>query len=296
MKVALPVDSKQGLGGGFTFQRNLAEGLKRVGVDVVEDAMQADIALICGVTMITKETFRALKANNVKTVIRLDNVPRNSRNRGSGTSRLKNFSQEADAIIWQSVWAKGYLEDFIDPENKLKSAVIYNGIPLEIFKPLGDRVEFDKDGNLANVYLYSRYSRDETKMWEVAWYEYQMIQKKNKDAKLIILGRYSNDIRQYDFDFFRGENVQYLGVYDDPYQMATLLRSCGYLLATYFNDAFSNTYLEALCSGVKLFRPNMSGGTPEMIDLFTKQGRGYFSLERMARDYKEFFEGVLNNA
>lgn len=293
MKVALPVDSKQGLGGGFTFQRNLAEGLKRIGVEVVEDAFQADIALFCGVTMVTKETFRALRDSNVKTVVRLDNVPRNSRNRGSGTSRLKNFSQQADAIVWQSIWAKGYLESFIDPEKKLKEAIIYNGIPTDIFKPLGDRLDLDQGEDLDHVYLYSRFSRDETKMWEVAWYEYQLIQMRDPKAKLIILGRYSNDIRENGFDFFRGENVKYLGVYDNPHQMATLLRSVGWLIAPYFNDAFSNTYVEALCSGVKLYKPHMSGGTPEMIDLFNAHGREFFSLERMAQDYKEFFEELL---
>jgi glycosyltransferase involved in cell wall biosynthesis len=294
MKVALPVDSKQTLGGGFTFQRNLARGLKNLGVVVVDDPFQADLALISGVTMITKETFRALRDSNVKTVIRLDNVPRNSRNRGSGTSRLKNFSQQADAIIWQSFWAKSYLQDFIDPEQKLKQSVIYNGIDLDVFKATGDHIQYSKSGTLDDVYLYSRYSRDETKMWEVAWYEYQLIQKRNKDAQLLIVGRFSDDVRNNNFDFFRGENVRYLGVIDEPEQMSTLLRSCGWLMATYFNDAFSNTYLEALCSGVQFYRPNMSGGTPEMINLYNVQGREYFSLDRMAKDYAEFFEEVLN--
>ena len=58
--------------------------------------------------------------------------------------------------------------------------------------------------------------------------------------------------------------------------------------------AFSNTYLEALCTGVKLCQPNMSGGTPEMIDLFNQHGRGFFSLQRMAQDYIKVFEEVLN--
>jgi hypothetical protein len=38
----------------------------------------------------------------------------------------------------------------------------------------------------------------------------------------------------------------------------------------------------------------MTGGTPEMIDLWMKKGRDYFSLERMASDYKKVFEEALD--
>ena len=130
-------------------------------------------------------------------------------------------------------------------------------------------------------------------MWEVAWYEYQLIQRLNKNAKLMIIGKFSEENVNYDFDFFRGENYEYLGVIDDEQQMARLLRSVGCLMATYFNDAFSNTYLEALCTGVKLYKPNMTGGTPEMIKLFEEKGREYFSLMRMANDYVKLFETMI---
>lgn len=287
MKVALPIDSKQGLGGGFSFARNLKEGFKRIGVEVVDSYLDADIVLICGVTMITKETFRAIKDAGRKVVVRLDNVPRNSRNRGAGTSRLKSYSAQADEVVWQSEWARFYLEDFIEREGK----IIYNGVDTTIFTPNGTSFDF---GSKGNVYLYSRYSRDETKMWETAWYKYQLIQRDNKDARLILIGKFSDETREYDFDFFRGEKYDYLGIIEDPREMAKLLRSCDYLLATYFNDAFANTYLEALCCGVELYEPDMSGGTPEMIKLFNEHGRDYFSLERMAEDYKKLFEEVLN--
>lgn len=287
MKISLPVDSMQGLGGGFTFQRNLIKGLQLIGQEVVINPLEADIILICGVTMISKETFNMLKEKGKKIVVRLDNVPRNSRNRNTGTSRLKSYSEKADEVIWQSEWAKFYLEDFIGIEGK----IVYNGTDLDIFKSEGKKIDFG--ASKENTYLFSRFSRDETKHWETAWYEYQLIQRENKEAKLIIVGKFSPENFEWDFDFFRGEKYEFLSTIINSEKMAEIYRSCGNLLATYYNDAFSNTYLEALCSGVKLYKPDMSGGTSEMIKLFNEKGRDYFSLERMAKDYLQVFNEVL---
>lgn len=287
MKISIPVDSQQKLGGGFTFARNLEKGLKQIGVEVVSDPLQSDIAVVCGPTMISKETFQGLKDNGVKIVARLDNVPRNSRNRGTGTNRLRSFAERSDQIVWQGEWAKWYLEDFVGKEG----VIIHNGIDLDVFTPEGKNLNLGMERK--NVYLYSRYSRDETKMWEVAWYEYQMIQRKNSGAKLLIIGKFSDENLNYDFDFFRGENFDFLGVVDNEESMAKVLRSSGSLLATYFNDAFSNTYMEALACGVKLHNPNMSGGTPEMLQLWIEKDRDYFSLMRMATDYVKLFETMI---
>ena len=150
MKISIPVDSKQTLGGGFSFARNLEKGLKQIGVEVVADPYQSDVAVICGVTMISKETFAQLKEKGIKTVVRLDNVPRNSRNRGTGTNRLRSYAQKSDAIIWQGQWAKWYLEDFVGR----KGDIIYNGIDLDVFKPEGTNFLFDDRGK-ESYYLYS---------------------------------------------------------------------------------------------------------------------------------------------
>lgn len=286
MKIALPNDSKQGVGGGWTFQRNLKKGLEALGQTVVDDPLQADVALLCGVTMVTKETVRAIKEEGIKLVVRLDNVPRNSRNKGAGTTRLQRFSELADQVVWQGEWAKFYLEDFIGKEG----VIIHNGVDQDIFNTISTSTMDGADRK--NNYLYSRFNRDETKMWEAAWYEYQLVQRENKDAMLIIVGKFSPEQHEYYFDFFRGENVQYLGVIEDPKRMASIMQNSGQLMATYYNDAFSNTYLEALCCGMELYKPNMTGGTPEIIKLWNEKGREYFTLERMAKDYLKVFENL----
>jgi glycosyltransferase involved in cell wall biosynthesis len=279
MKISLVCDSKQKLGGGFTFRRNLAKGLKQLGHDVIEDYRTADVVVVSGVTMVDRATIKDIKTRKIKLVVRLDNVPRNSRNRNTGTSRLRDFTILANAVVYQSEWAKEYLVPFINREG----AIIHNGVDTDIFYRKGSKIDFK--GN--PVYLYSRFNRDETKRWENAWYEYQMIQRRNPKAKLVIVGNFSPDMVQYNFDFFMGENYEYMGIVDSQERMAQIYRSCDYLLATYYNDCYSNTYCEAIACGCQLYRPDMSGGTPEVIE------QGVISLEEMAEKYVLVFEDVL---
>jgi len=279
IKIVIPSDSKQQIGGGFTFRRNLAKGLKKLGHEVVEDYGVADIAVVAGVTMVDRATVEDIKTRKIKLIVRLDNIPRNSRNRNTGTSRLRDFTILADAVVYQSEWAKEYLMPFVQREG----TVIYNGVDTNIFHEHGSRIDFKGSPS----YLYSRFNRDETKRWEEAWYEYQMIQRRNPRAKLVIVGNFSPELIQYDFDFFMRENYEYVGIIGSPEGMAKIYRSCDYLLATYYNDCYSNTYCEAIACGCQLYKPNMTGGTAEVVE------QGVISLEKMAREYVAVFERLL---
>ena len=285
MNICLPNDSKQGIGGGWSFRRSFIKGLTHYhDAKYVENIEDADVCLIAGVTMVTRETIDRIINSRKKLVTRLDNVPRNSRNRNTGTSRLKEFSERADAVVWQCKWAKDYLGDFIKPK---KEKIIYNAVDTEIFNAKGPRKDFGE----GPVYFYSRFNRDETKNWEVAWYEYQMIQREDKNAKLVIVGKFSPEQLQYNFDFFRGENVTFLGVVEDPNEMATIMRGCHYFLATYYNDCYSNTYLEAVMCGMKLVKTNMSGGTPELLKNANRNNSFEFNgNKRMVGEFIEYFK------
>ena len=135
--------------------------------------------------------------------------------------------------------------------------------------------------------MYSRFNRDETKNWEVAWYKFQLIARANPDAKLIIVGKFSPEQMEYNFDFFRGEKVDYRGVIQDPVIMASIMRGCKYLMATYYNDCYSNTYQEALACGMTLYQPDLSGGATDLIK------NGVIPLEEMAKNYEKVFKELL---
>lgn len=290
MKIYIANDSKQSMGGGWTFIDNFIKGLQQVSHERVHQLSEADVVLVPSSSMITPESWDMFGELKIPRILRIDNMPRNSRNRNTGASRLRRYAQEAEGIVWQSSWAKWYLDDFL---GRYDGEIIINGVDTTIFKEQGVKHDFTGGNNMIYpVYLYVRSSRDETKHWEVAWYKYQIIQRENPSAKLVIVGRFSDELRNGNFDFFRNERFEYMGVIEDPNEMASIYRGAHYLLATFFIDACPNTYLEALACGVQLFEPNMSGGVPEIIGNYEKHG--VFTIEEMTKKYIKYFEKVLN--
>ena len=283
MKIIFLNDSRQQQGGGWSFLNNLSKGLKALGHQVVDSISDADIAIVSGATMVNRDTVREVKDKGIRLVVRVDNIPRNSRNRNTGTSRLKDYAEWADVVVYQSKWAREYISDFV----KRNGVVIHNSVDENIFKPEGRK----KDYIGSPVYLYSRFNRDENKRYEEAWYEYQMIHRKNPSALLVLVGKFSPEHREYSFDFFRGERYKEPMIVTNPEEMAEIYRGCDYLMAPYYNDACSNTYIEALCCGLKLYKPSMTGGTPEIIDMYKKYGAEYFALNRMTEEYMDVFLG-----
>lgn len=279
MKINLLNESKQSLGGGFSFIDNFYTGMIGRSDEIVNDWRQSDVVLVPSASMVSKETFKAVKEAGKKIVLRVDNIPRNSRNRGTGTSRLKMMSDAADLVVFQSKWAFDYVGYFL----KRGGVVINNGIDTTVFNKEGKKITFN-DGVFQPIYLYSRFNRDETKRWEWAWYKYQLIQRRQPEAKLVIVGQFSQEQVDFNFDFYNNENIQYIGIVDNPLTMAMIYRGCDYLLATYSNDAYSNTYQEAMACGCELFEPDMSGGTPELIE------QGVIDCRTMVSKYLQVFK------
>jgi glycosyltransferase involved in cell wall biosynthesis len=276
VKVFIWNDSQQKLGGGFTFIRNLIIGARDFDTCFVLEQSEADVIFIAGSTMVAKTDEILGFKGKKKIILRVDNAVRDSRNRGCGMGKLKRLAEMADVVVYQSKWAKEYLHDFL---GKPRFAIIYNGVDTSIFNPDGDKMYF---GDYSKIYLYSRYNRDETKSWEVAWYDYQMIQRADERAKLVIVGKFSDEQVMYNFDFFNGETIEYLGVIDDPYKMAQVYRGCDVLLAPYFNDCYSNTMVEALACGLEL-QVNDTGGNKELLE------NGVITLYDMFSKYFELF-------
>ncbi len=295
MRIYIANQSEQSIGGGWSFINNFKKGIKQsFDHEFANNYFDCDIFLIPGCTMISREAVEAAKNAGKKIVLRIDNIPRNSRNRNTGTSRLYDFAQVADLIIYQSCWAKNFISQFIDPWNNKLSAIIYNGVDTDIFKPEGNTEMLDGQPQ----YLYSRYNRDESKMWYQAWYEFQQRFFKDKNSHLWIVGQFSPEVREYNFDFFGGaeSRYKYWGVVADKELMASIYRGADSLLVPYLNDACSNTLIEYLqCNGVNgeiiTGISGQSGGTPEIIDLFKK---GYdFSEKKMSEEYIKVFEELL---
>jgi len=288
MKIFIPLRARgNGISGGWQFTSNIIRALKDE-VEFVNDWKDCDIYFIPGPTLTERDEVKAAKEAGKKIVTRVDNIPRNSRNRNTGTPRLYDFCQMADKIIYQSEWAKDLIQPFVQKDGE----IILNGVDTSIFNPVGEKME--KDGEVQ--YLYSQYSSDPVKMWVKAWYDFQRIYFENNNVHLWIVGREenfgSNQI-EYNFDFFGGaeKKVRFLGLVEDREKMARIYRGADYLLAPNSLDACSNVVVEAYMSGCKIIGDECdhNSSTNEILEAPKKD----LTLEGIAKKYMDVFERVV---
>lgn len=275
MKIYIANESQQQFGGGFSFLDNFS----KLASDVITDNYEeADIFFVAGASMIKPERAEQAKKDGKKVVLRVDNFLKHTRNGGKGMSRMKSISHMADLVIYQSKWAR----DFLCSWTTKNGPVILNGVDTDLFKPSGRKDKI--------VYLYSRYNKDDSKHWVDAQYYFMREWQQDRSIELWLVGRFSDELRENNFDFYNGENFRYLGIATKE-SMAAIYQNTTNFLYTYFADACSNTLIEALVSGCHI--PDycnyylQTGGAPEIISKFRTEGREYFSLERMVNEYKE---------
>lgn len=284
MKIYLANSSNQQIGGGWTFISNFKKAMDE---DITENYDEATHYFISGATMVSRDEVEKAKQDGKKIVLRIDNAVRNSRNRNTGMSRMKDFASWADLVVYQSEWAWDYLSPFLGG----KGVVILNSVDLDVFYP-PKTFHLERDNN----FLYARFNRDETKNWEVAryWFSWKSRQPNYENSKLIIVGNFSPELLEGNFDFYADEQYQFMGVQSQE-AMADIYRNSKWFIYTYYNDACSNTLIEALVSGCRVVGDKYyrhTGGAYEIIRNFKEHGREYFDLSRMAKEYRECLRAI----
>jgi glycosyltransferase involved in cell wall biosynthesis len=282
MKIYLPTINNHSVGGGWTFMRNIISGMKKYHNDIefVTDVDSADVLLVSGVTLVDPETLNKAKEKGKKIIFRVDNIPRKSRNKRSRVySNMKNYAKLADAVVFQSEWAKDYAGFLTGTE---KSHIIYNGVDTDIFF----RAPESDDGRFNSLkYLYIQSQNNDNKRFPEAAYLFHQYWKQDKNISLTILGEFNSELINADFDFFAGEDVVFLGVIPDPYALAKVYQEHDVLLFPAFADASPNTVLEARACGLHIEGVNPIGGTKELLNPELD-----ISLERMCSDYYKLFQ------
>lgn len=260
---------------------NITKALPAV---ITDDYDSANVYLIPSASMVSRDEVQKAKMDGKKIVLRVDNALRNSRNRNTGMTRMRDFANMSDLVIYQSTWAKKYLQPFLK-----SGVVITNSVDTDLYHSYG-RVDYGSN------YLYSRYNRDETKGFEVARYFYSQVQQADPNATLYIVGQFSQELIDGHFDFYMDEHVKYFGILRPP-EMAQLYRKSKHFVYTYFNDACSNSLIEALVSGCNIVGPyyyKTTGGAAEILRRYEMKGPDYFGLPRMAGEYLAAFDRYLN--
>lgn len=265
------------LGGGWTWSREFAKGIG----DRLSDYESAQVYVIPSPSMVQRPDVERAVADGKFIILRLDNIIRNSRNRNTGMTRMRDMAEMADVVVYQSKFAKKLLGGWVKPK---RTAVILNGCDQTIYNGTG-RTE-----STTMRYLYSRFNRDETKNWEMARYIYERQVRRQSDSMLTIVGQFSPELIEYNFDFYRGEQYRFLGAIASPYTMADIYRQSDELIYTYFNDACSNTLIEALSCGCDIYDPYgmlRTGGATEIVNSWNDYGEEYFDSHRMVKEYLE---------
>lgn len=280
VKIHIAKSDQHRTGGGWSWISNMKKAIPSH-LSSYEDS---DIYVIPSPSMVTKEEVDKAQSDGKRIVLRVDNIVRNSRNRNTGMSRMKRFASQANLIIYQSHFAKELLLPFLE----LDGEVIHNSVDTDIFHDRG------RQEDVTAKFMYSRVNRDETKNWEMARFVFQQESlKRNGDAHLNIVGHFSPELIEYNFDFYMNEKYNYWGIMTDPESLATIYRNSDYFLYTYWNDACSNSLIEALCCGCTItnsFNMANTGGAPELLMMFNEKGTDYFSLDRMGREYIQAME------
>lgn len=281
-RIYVPNQSKQTIGGGHSFLRNFHKAMGDYFEDVVfvDNVKDADITFIVSSTLQSPGDIDGSK----KIVLRVDNIPKNSRNRNTGTSRLKRFAELADVVVFQSHWAESYCNPLVG--NK-KRHIIYNAVDQDVFYPPKSKVQ-----NYDNRYLYVQYNRDENKRYPEAFYYFHVTSIFEPNSELWVLGNFSPEQIEYNFDFWNGEKVRYIPATNNPDEVANAMRCSKYLYFPAFMDACPNTVIEALSCGQEVLGVHDVGGTKEVIKIAQDTGIRYFGLKRMAEQYHDLFKSL----
>jgi len=281
--------------------RNLRYALKDK-VEFVDSADECDIYFLSGATMVERDEVKQAQKNGKKFILRVDNTPRNSRNRNSGTSRLYDYAQMADWVVFQSHWAKDKIMPLVNAEVKeisneynefiygkdgkktfeeKRSSIIYNGVNTNVFKPDGVSLSKKED---VRYYMINRFNRDNNKRLEEALDIYTDIYRENKNVMLRLIGHFSSKLIDGHFDFYLGEPWEVLNVAETQEDMAIAYRSCDELIYPSYSDACPNVVLEADACGLEI-NHHGHGGIPEILaEDFDK------SLTRMGDEYYNLFK------
>ncbi len=305
----MPHDSQSGqTGGGTTFTRNLKSAMPE-SVQFVNSMDEAELLFIAGPTLCDRDTVRAAKSAKKPVVLRCDNIPEDHRNRGTGISRMKDFAEAADLVVFQSEWSRYMITRIVGGSGP----VIYNGVDTKVFKPsaMGER---------PTTFIYVKYSRNECKRFEEAQMLFrEYVARVDKHAKLLVVGRYDQELINYGLGFFAGEDVEYLGVLEHA-RLADAYRRADVFLFPSFGDACPNVVLEAMATGLSVVHHRW-GGTRELVgqagvaldynerephqilekavelsgrrEQIANYVRSNHSLERMAEEYLGVFKLLL---
>ncbi len=288
MKIHIPYISDQQVGGGYTFFRNFSKAATQYFPEwqLVPEEQPHDILFAFSPTTVSGEVIERSKNSGARFVLRMDGVPEDSRNSGRGTRRLVEYALKADLIIYQSEFVYRTVGAILRNNGVVTPhSIVHNGVDTDVFKPDDTKIGFVGKPNILSI----AYRKDNNKRYEEVLAMYREYWLSNKQANLVLVGRYPSEWQDYNMGFFNGERHQRLGIVTDNVAKAAMMRSCDFLFYPSFADPAPNVVLEAVACGVPVMY-NPYGGSHEIL---SKYGAGV-PID-YSRSYTEQINELMKN-
>ena len=292
MKVYFPKFDLDKIGGCWTFVRNLMQGLsftsQPLDIEMVDNWQTADIYFIPGVTMVERNEVEEAKTAGKKIVLRMDNIPRKSRNKRCRVyDNLRRYAEIADVVVYQSEWARDYCYPLTG-----EGTVIYNGVNTKIFYPADN-----KPKTINQRVLFAYHGKSELKNFWQAHLHFQYFARTYPNAEFWFIYDFGRDqpiLEAANFDFWQGEKYVHYNQVKTPQEMAFIMRNCTHFFYPSIADAAPNILLEAVACGLEAchLAPKELAGSQEIYEDFKQNG--VRSIETMALEYFNLFKLLVD--
>lgn len=267
-----------GVGGMVSFQQKLSRGLRSRGINVcynLDDTANQAI-LVVGGTRHLGGLWRA-RQRGIPVVQRLDGMNWLHRRLRTGLrhylrAEYGNFvlriirSRLADCIVYQSDFSKAWWERVHGPA-LVQDRVVYNGIDLEEYSPLGRE---NRPNNRWRVLLvegslmggYEMGLEAAVRLVEGLTRERSGKGSGTSQVELVVVGRVAEEV-QSRWQSLRGVTIQWEGLVETE-RIPEIDRSAHLLYSADLNAACPNAVIESLACGLPVLAFD-TGALPEMV-------------------------------
>lgn len=252
MKIFLPFQTK-GIGGTVTFAKKFKKGMEAHGHKVFfEEPKEYDILFL-----IVQAPFRYLfnaKRQGKKIVQRLDGTYYWSVS--SWKFPLFNLKAAiirhffADFTIYQSEYSKYCAEKFLGKKRDDPSALIYNGVDLDLFSPTGKTRNIRENPNQQIFFTASAFRRKDQIVPIIKAIEIYR-RKYTDNFLLLVAGSFSPELTSIPKQWSHYNNIRFLGKIDND-DLPAYERSADVFLFTHLNPPCPNNIIEAMACGLPI--------------------------------------------
>jgi len=298
MKIFLPFKLKD-IGGTSTFAGKFRSGLEALGHEVsLEPTSDYDVLFL-----IVQAPFRYLidaKKRGKKIIQRLDGTYYWTVSGwrfpllNAKASLIRRWF--ADFTVYQSQYSKECVERFLGPKRGEAQTIIYNGVDLNLFSPLGPTKRL-RDNAAQKVFFTASAFRREDQILPVIEALRRYRRRYSDNCKLVIAGSFEGKVKALPNWLRELEFVEWAGRISN-HELPSYERGADVFLFTHLNPPCPNNVIEALACGLPVCGIN-DGAMGELIssgkegELLRASGTGFWRGRSFnARQYADNIERI----